>query len=179
MNLKKILQSIRNEYFNFKIRLIRTRHPNVYVYNEIPIGILPKSTILGHGGLGIVINKGAKIGENVFIGQNVTIGGKEGKTPTIQNFVEIYANACIIGHVVIGHHSKVAPGAVVFKDIPPYSLVLGYSIIYKEKYKNKKIINNNINKDLNLPTEDIIDSMTNKELKRLIYNLAAEKYKKK
>ena len=177
MNMKKILQSIRNEYFNLKIRIIRTRHPAVYTYNEIPFGILPKSTRLGHGGLGIVINKGAKIGENVFIGQNVTIGGKKGKTPTIQKYVEIYSNASIIGDVIVGHHSKVAPGAVVFKHIPPYSLVVGYSIIYKNKYKQKKVNKeDNINKELNLPPEDILDLMSPKELKRLIYSLAAEKY---
>ncbi len=179
MKIKKILQSIRNEYFNLKKRIIRTRHPNVYIYNEIPFDILPKSTRLGHGGLGIVINRGAKIGENVFIGQNVTVGGKEGKTPTIQKYVEIYSNACIIGDIVVGHHSKVAPGAVVFKDIPPYSLVVGYSKIYKDKYSNKKVnIEETIDKDLNLPPEDILDSMPPRELKRLIYYLAAEKNNK-
>ena len=179
MKMKKILKSIRNEYFNLKIRLIRTRHPNTYVYNEIPFDILPKSTRLEQGSLGIVINKGAKIGENVFIGQNVTIGGKEGKTPTVQKYLEIYSNTCIIGDIVVGHHSKVAPGAVVFKDIPPYSLVVGYSKIYKDKYKQKKVTKeDNINKELNLPPEDILDSNPPRELKRFIYYLAAEKYNK-
>jgi len=180
MKIKKLLQSLWNEYNCFKRKLIRTRHPNVYIYNEIPFDILPKSTILGHGGLGIVINRGVKIGKHVFIGQNVTLGGKEGKRPVIENYVEIYTNACVIGGVTVGHHSKIAPGAVVFSDIPPYSLVVGYSKIYKDKYKgDTETKKEQIDDMLDLPTEKNLDLMPRKDLKRLIYDLAAEKYLKK
>lgn len=42
-----------------------------------PSAVLSDSTYLLHNGLGIVIHEGAKIGQNVTICQNVTIGGEE------------------------------------------------------------------------------------------------------
>lgn len=44
---------------------------------------------------------------------------------TIGNDVWIGANATILPGVTIGNHSVVAAGAVVTKDVPPYSLVGG------------------------------------------------------
>lgn len=44
---------------------------------------------------------------------------------TIGNDVWIGANATVLPGVTIGNHSVVAAGAVVTKDVPPYSLVGG------------------------------------------------------
>lgn len=43
----------------------------------------------------------------------------------IEDDVWIGANAVILPGVTIGHHSVVAAGAVVTKDVPPHSLVAG------------------------------------------------------
>lgn len=43
----------------------------------------------------------------------------------IENDIWIGANAVILPGVTIGHHSVVAAGAVVTKDVPPHSLVAG------------------------------------------------------
>ena len=43
----------------------------------------------------------------------------------IENDIWIGANAVILSGVTIGHHSVVAAGAVVTKDVPPHSLVAG------------------------------------------------------
>lgn len=43
----------------------------------------------------------------------------------IEDDIWIGANAVILPGVTIGHHSVVAAGAVVTKDIPPHSLVAG------------------------------------------------------
>lgn len=109
------------------------KHP-IYVYNEIPNGVLDSTTKLGHMGIGIIINKKAKVGRYCVIGQNVTIGGRSVRkihgnvnlgTPVIEDHVRICSNACVIGGVTVGHHSVIGAGAVVYKDIPPYSLVVG------------------------------------------------------
>lgn len=43
----------------------------------------------------------------------------------IEDDIWIGANAVILPSVTIGHHSVVAAGAVVTKDVPPHSLVAG------------------------------------------------------
>ena len=44
---------------------------------------------------------------------------------TIEDDIWIGANAVILPGVTIGHHSVVAAGAVVTKDVPPHSLAAG------------------------------------------------------
>ena len=43
----------------------------------------------------------------------------------IEDDIWIGANAVVLPGVTIGHHSVVAAGAVVTKDVPPHSLVVG------------------------------------------------------
>lgn len=54
---------------------------------------------------------------------------------TIGNDVWIGANATILPGVTIGNHSVVAAGAVVTKDVPPYSLVGGVPAKILKKLK--------------------------------------------
>ena len=61
--------------------------------------------------------------------QNTTIGSKsftdDTLAPIIEDRVEIAPNVCIIGEITIGHDSRIGAGAVVVKDVPPYSIVVG------------------------------------------------------
>ncbi|MFT6221654.1 MAG: serine O-acetyltransferase, partial [Candidatus Endobugula sp.] len=43
--------------------------------------------------------------------------------PTIESGVNIGAGAVIVGDIVIGHHSKIAPNTVVIESVPPFSTV--------------------------------------------------------
>lgn len=54
---------------------------------------------------------------------------------TIGNDVWIGANATVLPGVTIGNHSVVAAGAVVTKDVPPYSLVGGVPARILKKLK--------------------------------------------
>lgn len=65
------------------------------------------------------------IGFKCRILQNVTVGDKKGKTPIIGNRVEILPNAVIVGGVTIGDNTVIGPGAVVVKDVPANSVVVG------------------------------------------------------
>lgn len=128
------LSSIKNEYHVLKRLLFVLLNKN-----DIPPGVVPKSTLIGHWCVGTVVHPKAKIGENCFIGQNVTIGAissssKHAGVPTIEDSVYIHANSCIVGGVTIGHGSTIAAGAVVYKDVPPYSLVTGDCEIHPGKY---------------------------------------------
>lgn len=45
--------------------------------------------------------------------------------PTLQRGVQVGVNATILPMITIGEHSVIASGAVVTRDVPPHSLVIG------------------------------------------------------
>jgi len=147
--MKSLLKSIiKKEYLLIKkelLLLLRTARFFIITNgcNDIPRGVLPSSTKLSHNGIGVVIASKAKIGENCFIGQNVTVGsihkGNKNKIgePVIEDNVTIKAHSCVIGGITIGHDSVIGASAIVYKDVPPYSLVVGNCKIYKDKYRRK------------------------------------------
>lgn len=99
-----------------------------------------KNTILGYGGLGIVIHPRCIVGDNCLISQNVTLGGTSHKyeVPIIGNNVLLGAGAKILGPVKIGNNVVVGANAVVTKDIPDNCLAVGVPAkIIKEKINIK------------------------------------------
>ena len=99
---------------------------------------IPNSTRFTHKGLGVVIGRNVKLGENVLIYQNVTIGGIEKHftnpefskydndiQPIIEDNVIIMTGAAILGNITLGHDSIIGAGSIVVDDVPPYSLVVG------------------------------------------------------
>lgn len=80
--------------------------------------------------IGVVIGNHARIGDNVRIFQNVTIGshGRSGSAkayPQIGAGAVLYAGAKIVGNVEIGDGAVVAANAVVIEDVPPGARVGG------------------------------------------------------
>jgi serine O-acetyltransferase len=77
--------------------------------------------------MGIVIHSGSKIGKDVVIGHQVTIGGRDltPNAPEIEDGVYIGAGAKILGRVRIGHGATVGANAVVTKDVPAGKTVVG------------------------------------------------------
>jgi serine O-acetyltransferase len=97
------------------------------------IEIHPGATI-GRGlfidhGMGVVIGETAILGENVTLFQGVTLGGtgkEHGKRhPTIGNNVVIGAGAKVLGNITIGEGVAIGANAVVIRDVPPNSTVVG------------------------------------------------------
>ena len=76
-----------------------------------------KGLYIQHGFSTIISAK--SIGENCYINQQVTIGYKGDKNPTIGNNVHICAGAIVIGDCHVGDNSIVGAGAVVVQDVPP------------------------------------------------------------
>jgi len=78
---------------------------------------------------GVVVGETAVIGDHVTLYQGVTLGGtslEPGKRhPTVGDRVTIGAGAKVLGPVVIGHDSRIGANAVVVRDVPPYSVVVG------------------------------------------------------
>lgn len=83
-------------------------------------------------GWGTVINPNTIIGSNVTIFNGVTIGQKDtikenneriSGFPVIQDNVWIGANSVIIGSIIIGTSSVIAPLSMVFNDVEPNTTV--------------------------------------------------------
>jgi len=80
-------------------------------------------------GTGVVIGETSEIGDNVTIYHGVTLGGtgKSGgkRHPTVCSNVVIGAGALILGPITIGEGAKIGAGAIVAKDVPPNSTIVG------------------------------------------------------
>jgi serine O-acetyltransferase len=100
---------------------------------------LPWAADLGAGiaiphGWAIVVNAGARVGDNVTLFHGVTLGRKDSISvdgqretgfPIIEDEVWIGPHAIIVGAVTVGRGSIIAGGALVTRDVPPRSIVMG------------------------------------------------------
>lgn len=88
---------------------------------------LPDTTQIPHA-VGIVIHSDTKIGENVTIFQNVTIGRVDGENynvPIIEDDVTILSGAAILGDVTIEKGAVIGANAVVLSDVKEDTTVVG------------------------------------------------------
>jgi len=83
---------------------------------------IPSSSFFIHYGNGVCVGEGTKIGGDVLIYQNTTIGRKKNKSPVIEDGVIIYPNSVIVGGIKIGKGSVIGAGSFIDKDIPPNSI---------------------------------------------------------
>ena len=93
-----------------------------------PAARIGEGVFIDHG-MGVIIGETAIVGDNVTLYQGVTLGGtgkERGKRhPTVGNNVVIGAGAKVLGNISIGDNSYIGANAVVIKDIPPNSTVVG------------------------------------------------------
>jgi serine O-acetyltransferase len=93
-----------------------------------PAAQIGKRFFIDHG-MGVVIGETAIIGDDVLLYQGVTLGGtglQQGKRhPTVGNSVVIGGGAKVLGNIIIGDNSYIGANAVVIKDVPPNSTVVG------------------------------------------------------
>jgi len=97
------------------------------------IEIHPGATIgqrlfIDHG-MGVVIGETAEVGNCVTLYHGVTLGGtslnKGKRHPTLEDDVVVGAGAKVLGAITIGANSRVGANAVVVKEVPPNSVVVG------------------------------------------------------
>ncbi|MDC7286909.1 serine O-acetyltransferase [Blautia schinkii] len=118
-----------NFFYRHKMRLIAQF---IYHMMQLVLGCtIPYSADLGEGVNiahfhGIVIHHKSSIGERTVIYQNVTLGGRNGKTgPCVGKNCVIGAGACILGDIKIGDNVNIGANAVVLEDIPDNCTAVG------------------------------------------------------
>ena len=104
----------------------------IEIHPQAKIG---KNLFIDHG-MGVVIGETSEIGDNVTIYHNVTLGGispsinsndqrNQKRHPTLQENVVVGSGAQILGPVIIGKNSLIGANAVVTKDVPDKSIMVG------------------------------------------------------
>ncbi|MEW5894303.1 MAG: serine O-acetyltransferase EpsC [Candidatus Omnitrophota bacterium] len=87
-----------------------------------------KRLFIDHG-MGVVIGETTIIGNNVVLFQGVTLGGTGKETgkrhPTLRDNIVVGAGAKVLGNIEIGSNSYVGANAVVIKDVPANTTIVG------------------------------------------------------
>ena len=93
-----------------------------------PAATIGRRLVIDHG-TGIVIGSTTEIGDDCLLYQGVTLGGTGiagGKRhPTLGNNVMVGSGAKILGPITVGDNARVAANAVVLRDVPENSTVVG------------------------------------------------------
>jgi serine O-acetyltransferase len=80
-------------------------------------------------GMGVVVGETTRIGNWVTLYQGVTLGGtgkQRGKRhPDVEDYAVIGVGASVLGAITVGRGARVGGGAVVVKDVPPYTTAVG------------------------------------------------------
>jgi len=101
-----------------------------YLIRLLYQSIIPMSVEIGEGtslSMGLVLHERCRIGKNVVIAHQVTVGGQSGRyaVPVIEDNCYIGPGAKVLGPIRIGEGSLVGANAVVINDVPPRSVVAG------------------------------------------------------
>lgn len=93
-----------------------------------PGAILGSGLFIDHA-TGVVIGETAEVGDDVTIYHGVTLGGTGAdigkRHPTIGDRVIIGAGAKVLGAIKVGDDSRIGANAVVVKEVPTSSVVVG------------------------------------------------------
>jgi len=93
-----------------------------------PGAVIGRRFFIDHG-MGVVIGETAEVGDDVLMFHTSTLGGRsmsKGKRhPTVGDRVMIGAGAKILGPITVGDDAQVGANAVVVRDVPAASVVVG------------------------------------------------------
>ena len=136
----RLMKYLSNKRFFFRLNLLvaywQNFKYNSYISVKAEIG---KNVIFTHS-FGVIIGQ-AKIGDNVKIFHQVTIGSHGNKSlaksyPTIGNNCILYSGSKILGNTVVGDSSVIGANAVVTKNIPKNCVAVGIPARVIKKYND-------------------------------------------
>ncbi len=93
-----------------------------------PGATIGQALFIDHG-MGVVIGETSIVGNNVTLFQGVTLGGTGKETgkrhPTLGDNIVVGAGAKVLGNITVGSNSYVGANAVVLKDVPENTTIVG------------------------------------------------------
>ncbi|KRA22340.1 serine acetyltransferase [Microbacterium sp. Root61] len=93
-----------------------------------PGAVIGRRFFIDHG-MGVVIGETVEVGDDVMLYHGVTLGGRQregGKRhPTLGDRVAVGAGAKVLGPITIGADSVIGANAVVTRDAPADSVLVG------------------------------------------------------
>ncbi|MGC0251576.1 serine O-acetyltransferase [Pseudactinotalea sp. Z1748] len=93
-----------------------------------PGAVIGRRFFIDHG-MGVVVGETAVVGDDVLMFHTSTLGGRsmsQGKRhPTVGDRVMIGAGAKVLGPITLGNDVQVGANAVVVRDVPANSVVVG------------------------------------------------------
>lgn len=95
-------------------------------------------------GMGLAISRAARVDHGAIINQNVTLGmgidptTREVGAPHLERNVHVGAGATLVGPITIGAGSKIMPGCVVTRSVPPGSIVMSPTPIVSERKSGER-----------------------------------------
>ncbi|MFS0733502.1 serine O-acetyltransferase EpsC [Microbacterium sp. 1P10UB] len=93
-----------------------------------PGAVIGRRFFIDHG-MGVVVGETAEVGDDVMLYHGVTLGGRQregGKRhPTVGDRVAVGAGAKVLGPITIGADSVIGANAVVTRDAPEGSILVG------------------------------------------------------
>lgn len=126
--LHRIAHKLYKMNLKFIARLISTVSRFLTGIEIHPAVVIGKRFFIDHG-MGVVIGETTKIGDNVLIYQQVTLGGtgkeKVKRHPTIENNVIIGAGAKVLGDIVVEENAIIGASSVVLKNVPKNCTAVG------------------------------------------------------
>ena len=124
----RIAHAIHNKGLRFIPRVISGFNRFLTTIDIHPAAQIGNRVFIDHGA-GVVIGETTIIGDDVFIYQQVTLGGvstSHGKRhPTVGNRVVLGAGAKVLGNITLGDDAKIGANSVVVKDVPCCSTAVG------------------------------------------------------
>ncbi len=116
-----------------------------------PASVIGSGFFIDHGA-GLVIGETSKIGDNVTVYQQVTLGGispsvnanlqrNSKRHPTIEDNVIIGSGAQVLGPITIGKNSRIGANAVVLNDVPKNTTYVGIPARKLEIVKKNDVFN--------------------------------------
>lgn len=119
--------------WGYALRLLYPPKRDLEVGGEIGEGLV---VYHGHG----TVIAAHSIGKDFQIYQGATVGnnrkpGQERHNPIIGDNVTVYTNAVVAGNITIGDNVEIGAGAVVMKDVPSNSVVIGNPCVIRQLVK--------------------------------------------
>lgn len=107
---------------------LQSRMSELYAVDIHPAAPMGSGIFIDHA-TGIVIGETARVGNDVSMLHNVTLGGTgklfADRHPKIGNGVLLGAGAKVLGNITVGDEARVGSGSVVLSDVPPRCSVAG------------------------------------------------------